>query len=542
MLIARVFPWRPLSGRVACAVTALCAAFASGCYTDSDGLDPPRDALYYPTNLVVSPGRKVLYVTNSDFDLQYNGGTVQALDLVALRERAVALQAALDTDIGAAACADPTVGLGPNPDPNLNPGPCSPVGVEPFVKASRTIGAFSSGAVLVSHPEQSMARLFVSVRGDPSITFFDISDDRSPEALGATCGGSPFCLLCEASGPSERCGSGHRAGEIESESKRGLVLPVEPIGIAVDGRGEAIVTAHQTEQAASLVINKWGEKPTLEHIITNLPFSPTEVAALPEPGVVRASGGAVAWQPGFLVTFRDAAEIDLLRYDDDGGSSASRPFLTRASLANITVNSIGTESIGVAVDGSRRQACEAACDASSAEPGGEPLIACMRDCAAIPLRLFIANRTPASLLTGEIRTSIAEQDGKIIAAYDDIQIQSTFPLARGASRAAIGRVIGEDGELHVRVFVLAFDSRFVFVYDPDAMRVEAVIRTGRGPQALAFDTGGSGTPEDPRRSFLYVGHFTDSYIGVVDLDMRKPRTFGSMFLTVGVPVPPKESQ
>jgi hypothetical protein len=206
------------------------------------------------------------------------------------------------------------------------------------------------------------------------------------------------------------------------------------------------------------------------------------------------------------------------------------------------VNSVGIESIGIAIDASRRQACEAACDASGAGPGSEPLVACMRDCAAIPLRLFVANRTPPSLLTGEIRTSVVEQSGALTAAFEDVQIQNTFPLAFGASRAAVGRVIGLDGEFHVRVFVLAFDSRLAFVYDPDAMRIEAVIRTGRGPHALAIDAGGSGTPEDPRRSFLYVGHFTDSYIGVVDLDMRKPRTFGSMFLTVGVPVPPKESQ
>ena len=43
-------------------------------------------------------------------------------------------------------------------------------------------------------------------------------------------------------------------------------------------------------------------------------------------------------------------------------------------------------------------------------------------------------------------------------------------------------------------------------------------------------------------SFLYVGHFTDSYIGVVDLDMRRPETFGSMFATVGAPTPPRESK
>src|SRR4051794_21959175 len=59
-------------------------ATVGGCYIGNQGLDPPL-SFYYPTGLITSPGRSVLYVTNSDFDLQFNGGTVLTLDLATLR-------------------------------------------------------------------------------------------------------------------------------------------------------------------------------------------------------------------------------------------------------------------------------------------------------------------------------------------------------------------------------------------------------------------------------------------------------------------------
>ncbi len=100
----------------------------------------------------------------------------------------------------------------------------------------------------------------------------------------------------------------------------------------------------------------------------------------------------------------------------------------------------------------------------------------------------------------------------------------------------VGKVIDRNGKLSTRVFVVCFDTRFVFMYDPDAKRIDATFSTGRGPQALAFDTA-----PDATHSFLFVAHFTDSYLGVIDLDMRNA-TFGTMFATIGQPLPPRESR
>lgn len=509
----------------------------AACFTSSDGLEPLPRAIYYPTGLVVSPGLTTLYVTNSDFDLQYNGGTVQAFDLTTLRSTLLPLAEALGAGMGAVdACG--SVGLGKNDNVVLNPGPCLAIPLdETRVPSFATIGAFASGAILVHNPTGPGARLLVPVRGDPSITFFDVSDDRGgPAGFSLECGAS-------ADDAENRCSGAHRIGE--EVSLRGLILPVEPVGIAAAesvGASMAVVTAHQTVTAASLTVinaSAWTEKPTLEHYISNLAQGPTDVVALPIPARIKRdldlqSGGCsgvktVRYQPGFLVTYRAAAGLDILRFNDDVCSSPPRPFISRVGGIGINANADGSDSRGIALDPGERLACEALCGDSGTD-------ACLEECAAIPVGLYIANRSPASLLVGHVETRFERKDDEeITGAVDLPSIFDSVPLSFGASKLAVGKVIDREGILRTRIFAVAFDSRLVFSYDPEARRIEAVIRTGRGPHAIAFDTASD-------HSFMYVGHFTDSYIGVVDLDMRRPETFGSMFATVGAPTPPRESK
>ncbi|MEZ4303034.1 MAG: hypothetical protein R3B70_49375, partial [Polyangiaceae bacterium] len=113
------------------------------------------------------------------------------------------------------------------------------------------------------------------------------------------------------------------------------------------------------------------------------------------------------------------------------------------------------------------------------------------------------------------------------------------PLTAGASRVIAGDVLDPNGKRTPRIFVVSFDSRSAVIYNPRERRVEATTTTGRGPHALAVDIA-----EDPGdgsgHAYLYVAHFTDSYVGVVDLDMRNARTYGSMIAAVGKPTPPRE--
>jgi hypothetical protein len=249
------------------------------------------------------------------------------------------------------------------------------------------------------------------------------------------------------------------------------------------------------------------------------------VASVPVPSALLDG----TYEHGFLVTFRSDANVRLLRFYDDGALDSAggapgtepRPFLRQVGSAPIATNSSGIDSRGVAVDPTRRQLAESKC------AGDE---ACLVDAAEVPLDVFVANRSPASLLIGETkRVRSAQFSVDIPSFYENI------PLTEGPSRVVLGHVTTKEGVRERRVFIICFDSATIFVVDPIKRRVESQIQTGRGPQALAFDP-------DPNRPLAYVAHFTDSYLGVLSLDQRFPMTYGAVVARIGTPTPPRASK
>ena len=124
---------------------------------------------------------------------------------------------------------------------------------------------------MVRNPDESSteARLFVTVRGDPSVTFFQTTDDARFELTGDELADRAivFRLDCDAYSvdPEEpliggRCGSKARIGDARNDSSRLLALPVEPVSIAASDDGASLAVLHQTSGAASLLINKWNDK------------------------------------------------------------------------------------------------------------------------------------------------------------------------------------------------------------------------------------------------------------------------------------------
>ena len=133
-----------LFARNGTALLAVSLALAgTSCVFGIDGKPPDPNQLYFPTGLAVSPGRTALYVANSDFDLQYAGGTLQVFDARGLRRAVGPLADALHDRAGAAAACQ-AAGLSTNPDPYLNPGPCTSFGVRNFLEKTAFIGAFAS--------------------------------------------------------------------------------------------------------------------------------------------------------------------------------------------------------------------------------------------------------------------------------------------------------------------------------------------------------------------------------------------------------------
>jgi len=529
------------------ATSALLVLAASGCFTDADGRQPDGNALYYPTGVLLSPGGTTLYVANSDFDLQFSGGSVQAIDARAVRDAVQLIPdqiAAGNSTTDACAAA----GLPTNDDPFLHPGPCAALDVAPFVRSSAFIGAFASGLLLTHDPSGERARLFAPVRGDPSITYFDVQDDREADAAAAP----TFELDCQA-GDDGFCSDAHRLGRDPDRNLRGLQLPADPLGIAASSDGTAIVSAHQTAEAASLVSNDWDGRPELSYFLSGLPVGPTEIASIPEPGFVPFAQQAASdadtvfsYLSGFALTYRSTAEVDILRYFPDSAAAPPRPFIVRSHAFPVTTGASNFDSRGIALLDRARRTCETTCR-DDTHPSAADEYACLLACAEEhPVRVFLANRSPSSLVIGEMRTFTnelavpGEPEPVLTNAFEGIELFDSVPLDFGPSRVEVGQVVGDDGALEDRVFVVCFDSRRLFIYDPERAAIEAVVNTGRGPHDFAIDARES--EDGDAHALLYVGHFTDSYIGVVDLDRRRPLTYGQLIASVGIPNPPAESQ
>lgn len=544
---------RPTSGGPWFAWGRSLAALAvlAGC-SPGDGVAPPKDRLYFPVGLAVDESSRWLYVVNSDFDLQFNQGTVQTLRLERIQEvvpRVCGNDAHCASgeicDVGSDAdgpTADnggaasffcvpdrtsPPCGAIPESTPSLRsiaPGRCAPIplaepqdGGSSFIEQTVTISAFATDVLLTQRPADAPpgapSRLFIPVRSDRSLHWIDVDGPR---------------LDCGQQSGSDSCDDRHRVGQNpDGDDGDGLELPTEPFGIAGSDDGRVIVLAHQVNGRVSAFINDWATDPRLEFVQGGLPARPIGIAALPERTLPEGPTQQRDFDAGFLVTFRSAAQVNLMRFFADSDSDPQRPRLVDVGEAPITINTLGLDSRGIAIHDPRPQArrlCEELPESERTE--------CFASAEALPFDVFIANRTPPSLLVGRTQTIDSPLDTRDLPTFYD-----NVPLTAGPSRVAIGDVLVDDGTLEGhrerRVFVLCFDSNLIYVYDPERQRIETEISTGRGPHAIAFDR---------QRPLAYVAHFTESYIGVVSLDGRSPWNYGAIIATIGVPSPPRASK
>ena len=105
-------------------------------------------------------------------------------------------------------------------------------------------------------------------------------------------------------------------------------------------------------------------------------------------------------------------------------------------------------------------------------------------CAQTPSRVFIASRSPNSLIVGQIG-AMSEEGG----TYDPdaLTLLHDYPLSAGPSNVYVAPIVDKTGKYSVRVFVVCFDSQTIAIFNPDTGRVENQVTTGPGPFAMAFD-------------------------------------------------------
>ena len=574
------------AARLALGAAVLYAA-TPACYSAGAGTAPPTSSFYFPTGLAVSAGGNVLYAVNSDFDLQWNGGTLQTYDLFQIRQDTAAL---IQANLSGSSTPPPNI---PFIDPWLpncpyNPPPptndlsgnglllgeaCAPaVDSTQYVRDSVIIGAFATDLQL---SVSGGTRLFAPVAGNATVTWADVGADdptaapnESVDQAQCASGGSaqsPFTLCC-GTRVDNRCADDHAAGDNPSElgNTRGLTMPGEPFGLAQSEDGTAMTVTSETDTKTSLLTTGFGESsraaptPALQFVLDGLPNGGVGLTAVPhDPLAVTRCEDNGDQQPcvrqAFLQTNRSSAEVDLLRYYADDGSTLYRPFLQKERAYSINTNSSGTDSRGIAIDPTPRMACEA--QASGPDQ--------MAECARLPARVYIANRTPPTIVIGQLGGPSDSGDG----TYDPDRLVFTgnVSLTVGPSKLYLAPVVvtGADGKGHyaLRLFVVCFDSNSIFIYDPadlgnPAASPENIVYTGRGPYAIAFDpfsmqdvATNAEVPVDgrlpgtalKRYRFAYVASFNHSYLQVIDLDDNtpNPETWEHIVFTLGKPTPPK---
>lgn len=574
--------------------TLVVAVVAGACYDTGDGTAPPTDAFYYPVGLQVSHGGNVLYAVNSDFDLQYNGGTIQSYDLHLIRQHALKVIAnpadpsvpLLRPGVQGQCPANPPVDkAGELGRQTLGETCAPPVSSQFYFRDSAVIGAFATDLLLSPLPSELVSqtlrtssstpkpiaadtttdRLFAPVRGNATLTWATITRDDPSASPGATKADyAPFAIQC-GQDRSNRCDHAHAVGEDITEvgNDRRILLPGEPFGASISDDGTSIVMTHQNDTKSSLFDTGMGfdiaegakGPPSLKFVVENVPIG--GIGVVPVPHDPDAFLGATSMPlPAFYETSRAAAQVTLLRqYSDTNlgtGASKPRPFLQVEGAFAIAASAGAVDSRGVAIDITPRLACKAKITATDPAEKDKQLKACARK----PARIFIANRTPAALLVGDIGSNAVTGDDAYDA--DRLQIHTSVPLSAGPSKVYLAPIVDAKGNYALRVFAVCFDSATIFVYDPEAGVLENVIKVGVGPFAMAFDPFNlddvaqhkpvpidqrPGDQEIRHYRFGYLASFTQSYMQLIDLDNAVPatQTFEKVVFTLGRPTNPKGS-
>ncbi|MBT8451671.1 MAG: hypothetical protein KJO40_06875 [Deltaproteobacteria bacterium] len=484
---SRFDPW---SGWIGSALGFLLVfgTVSTGCGRTT-GQDLPPGLMSFPIAIELSLDEdaegepKYLYVTSSNFALQWNSGNVQSYDLDKVLEAiqtgcigaGVAnscLRSSFEGNINEPECVcDPV-----NDDDctAIPPDRCSVVPsnlrfrdpgaalrlipVDGLIPGEVSIGSFSDGMGLSTDGR----RIYIPVRSDSNLTFIDVNEEGQ-----LSCGG--------AFGEPHTCTSPYRSGSAELVNPSlNLGLPPDPVDVYVgdlaadfgdvDGSddaaldGDYILMAHR-EGRASMFFDQFRpggpepqQRPRLAATLDDL--APEQVTITYEPGAKRA------WIP-----------------------SAEVPAIVR---------------VGIAVDEDPTQSY--LFDAGLLFVSGLDQGRSNRDIRFDPREgrnlAYIVSRSPEALI-------VARSD----VAGGDLNMVAQIPTCGDPSRVQIAEVPAR-GDTVVLAFVSCFLSRNVQVVDTDSFQGLTTLTNVSGAFEFVIDA--------PRR-LLYVADFSTSVIRVADL-------------------------
>ena len=427
------------------AFSSVLVLLSTGCPATREDSDVCRERLFFPSGMAVSPDESVLFVSNSNAELRYNAGSVSVIDLDTI-----------DTLI------DNWVQNGEAP------GSCSRDLIVPGALACEEraamlldggvkIGNFST-ALSVQELASGDLRLFVAVRGDPSITWIDYSS--SARELSCTEDNAEVFPLC---GSDNRLL--HLRGDLELPELVG-----EPFGMYVDSASGYVLVTHLALGAVTLIDSPFDavsgdpdRRPRLVDTVEGLFDINTSTG-------VRAALGVAGRQPGtendlIYVTSRSEDRVQMMSVYRGG----VEPVLAVGEYFFMEGVAPSNDARGIAFN----------------EDGS---------------RLHIVNRLPAFMHVFDT------EDGP--DGFPKNQFLGGVELCNEASNIEVADLGRGD-----RAYITCFPNGQIWVADPRTQVIDSIIDVGRGPHAISL-------AKD--RGRLYIANFLEHTIAVVDIRPGSP--------------------
>jgi DNA-binding beta-propeller fold protein YncE len=436
----------------------------AACTASASQVAPPVNDFYFPTGLAITPDERFLFVVNANSDFRYSAGSIQVVDLDAVDAVANGWRD------GASA-----------------PAGCSPIAARPTIlscpsaglvvqNAGVQIGNFGVSAAVMPLEQDgapsSSVRVFVTVRGDPSITWADF-DSNHP------------ALTCASGGPFARCDQPHRLVRYRDDADLPS-LPPEPFDVALDPLSERGYVTHLTTGQVTLITapNTVGSTPRLETVVGHLWNLSNVDGTLGATGVAPRLPG----DPRGLVyvTSRSEARVSLLHAVTGPLGSDGKPTTDLAETSSFLYD-------GLTAPGDSGDARNLAFSADGNHG-------------------YFISRTPPALRLFD--TSLDEK-----GAPRDRELGIVEVCRQPANLA-----LADFGE-GVRAAVPCFADGQLWVVDPEGLRLIAVEDAGRGPSGVAVSA---------RRKKIYVGNYAEDTLSIIDATPGSPWQHRSV-LRIGTP-------
>lgn len=534
-----------------CLLTAtLLAGVFGGCNDPNTGIDAPVDNLFFPEGLLLDPrtpegeAARYLFVSNGNNDLNFNGGSLTAIDLEAFFARwsDTSTDAEGNTSFTYSPfpfCEGPgercVLDVGGRTTDNF---PCRRLGLlpqvvecdeGPFVVDGVRLGDFSTH-IAASNEPNGTPRLWVPVRGDPSITFIDV---------GGTFPGPPDldCGQRRVDGEfrdESRCADDHRLTHLRNDTTLDE-LPREPFNVHISESDEYryAFIAHSSGPALSIIdldgLSGDDSGPAIVDI--NNIFSPTI-------GTVLSGGFGLATRPCGACGVEGEEDVPGFNVPDVT-QECSRPLIyssLRFQLLATSFTASGIDPEDLPSGAVERNGCEddqgnylGPFCATPDQVGDECAILCEPQVRNV-VRFPVGGVDPLSTITAEALGDVHFGD----ACGDELYVLQTNPgaLLRLDTSLENGEPLDIPAGRPIEVcdqpsrfqiweeeglaFVACFQAAYVYVVDLRAEQVVDTVITGTGPHDLVFDE---------VRGMLYVANLLEGSVSVIDVGLDRPTRF-----------------